>query len=87
MSAERIDFLQFRIRFLEQSKLDVAVRSAQVQLIRAFEGHGIEGYEKVGLRHNRQRQVIPIAAGVVARQLLFPTVTLELIGKISVRRR
>ena len=45
MPTERINFLQFRIRFLEKFKLDVAVPGAQVQLIRAFQRHGIERYE------------------------------------------
>ena len=39
MPAERIDLFKFRIGFLKQSKLDVAVSSAEMQLIRAFEGH------------------------------------------------
>jgi hypothetical protein len=39
MPTERVDLLQFRIRFLEHLKIDVAVRSTQMQLIRTFEGH------------------------------------------------
>ena len=35
MSAERINVLQFRIGFLKQSKLDLAVRRLELQLIRA----------------------------------------------------
>jgi hypothetical protein len=49
MPAERIYLLQFRVGFLEHSKLDVAVSSLEAQLIRAFEGHGIERYEKFTL--------------------------------------
>ena len=48
MSAERVNFLQFGVGFLEQPKLDVARRRAQMQLIRAFERHGIERYERFG---------------------------------------
>ena len=40
MSAERINLLPFRIGFLKQSKLDVAVRRLELQLIRALELHG-----------------------------------------------
>ena len=39
LQTDRIDLLQFRIRFLEHLKIDVAVRSTQMQLVRAFEGH------------------------------------------------
>jgi hypothetical protein len=38
MSAERINVLQFRIGFLKQSKLNVAVR--RLELIRVLELHG-----------------------------------------------
>ena len=40
MSAEWVNLLQFRVRFLEHLKLDIAMRSAQAQLISGFERHG-----------------------------------------------
>ena len=46
MPAERINFFQLGVGFLEHPKLDVAVRAAQVQLISAFEGLEIGRYEK-----------------------------------------
>lgn len=39
-----------RVCFLEKPKLDVAVPSLEVPLVRAFEGHGIERYERFGGR-------------------------------------
>jgi hypothetical protein len=42
MPAEWINFLRLGVGFLEHPKLDVAVRSAKVQLIRTSEGHEVE---------------------------------------------
>jgi hypothetical protein len=53
--AEWVDLLQLRVGFLEHLRLDVASGSAQVQLIRAFQGHGIGRYEKF----DRECQIFP----------------------------
>ena len=68
MSAERITFLQFRIRFLEHLKLDVAVSSLAVSLIRVFEGHESNDMNNFGRgcqifpRHNVLVTLPPFAA-------------------------
>jgi hypothetical protein len=40
MLAEGVNLLQFRIRFLEHRKFDVAMGGAQMHLIGTFKGHG-----------------------------------------------
>ena len=72
MSAERIDLLQFRIRFLEHLKLDIAVRSTQVHLIKAVEGHVGERYERFG----RECQTFP-RHNVVVTLPLFAAISLD----------